>query len=138
MDRTIQHCTKKCQKGYESALFCYYPNKDRHAEATIKCSFNLLCIMSLHKTPLQEIVCASNVQCPGNPRSLLGKRELVEYGLPGAYPPPQQTHPLLRNPSLIIKRRQPKILLKQLTKMISILIPHSHRHRLNRLLWVLI
>ena len=79
MDRTIQHCTKKCQKGYESALFCYYPNKDRHAEATIKCSFNLLCIMSLHKTPLQEIVCASNVQCPGNPRSLLGKRELVEY-----------------------------------------------------------
>ena len=79
MDRTIQHCTKKCQKGYESALFCYYPNKDRHAEATIKCSFNLLCIMSLHKTSLQEIVCASNVQCPGNPRSLLGKRELVEY-----------------------------------------------------------
>lgn len=27
---------KKCQKGYESALFCYYPNKDRHAEATIR------------------------------------------------------------------------------------------------------
>ena len=81
MDRTIQHCTKKCQKGYESALFCYYPNKDRHAEATIKCSFNLLCIMSLHKTPLQEIVCASNVQCPGSPRSLLGKRELVSTSL---------------------------------------------------------
>ena len=36
MDRTIQHCTKKCQKGYESALFCYYLNKDRHAEATIR------------------------------------------------------------------------------------------------------
>lgn len=47
--------------------------------SNIKCSFNLLCIMSLHKTPLQEIVCASNVQCPGRPRSLLGKRELVEY-----------------------------------------------------------
>ena len=46
--------------------------------SNIKCSFNLLCIMSLHETPLQEIVCASNVQCPRN------------RGLPGAHNLPQQ------------------------------------------------
>ncbi len=59
---------KMSKKDMKSALFCYYPNKDRHAEANYKVSIQSFMHYEFYiKTPLQEIVCASNVPMPRKP-----------------------------------------------------------------------